>query len=122
MTRPTAAPARWPYREHRTLAQIDAATLEIDTMLIDTTNPLMNTLAAIEGRDFDPARFVAAARAKSLKERVERQRRQVYPATSSAPCVHCGASGWNGCDHQGPYEGKERPGKGMGPYSKWDAA
>lgn len=23
MTRPTAAPARWPYTEHRTIAEID---------------------------------------------------------------------------------------------------
>lgn len=91
-------------------------------MLIDTTNPLMNTLASIEARDFDIDSFVAAARAKSLKERVEHHRRQVYPATSSAPCGQCGVSGWKGCDHQRPYEGKERPGKGMGPYSKWDVA
>jgi hypothetical protein len=78
-------------------------------MLIDTTNPLMNTLAAIEAQGFDPASFVAAARAKPHAPRADRPRRELHPATSSAPCPRCGVSGWNGCEHQGPYQGQPVP-------------
>lgn len=78
-------------------------------MLIDTTNPLMNTLAAIEAQGFDPASFVAAARAKRHVARAERQRRELYPAASSDPCPRCGVSGWKGCDHQGPYVAPQSP-------------
>lgn len=78
-------------------------------MLIDTTNPLMNTLAAIEARDFDIDSFVAAARAKPHAPRADRPRRELHPATSSAPCLRCGVSGWKDCDHQGPFEGVPRP-------------
>lgn len=78
-------------------------------MLIDTTNPLMNTLAAIGARDFDIDSFVAAARAKPHAPRTDRPHRELHPATSSAPCSRCGVSGWKGCDHQGPYQGQAVP-------------
>lgn len=51
---------------------------------------------------FDPARFVAASRARRVEPHRPIIVRQVAP--SGEGCVHCGIPMWRGCDHFEPYD------------------
>lgn len=50
---------------------------------------------------FDPARFVAASRARRAEPHRPIIVRQVAP--SGEACIHCGIPMWRGCDHFEPY-------------------
>jgi hypothetical protein len=51
MDRPTASPARWPYREHRTIEQVDRAEMldgiraKAERMLEDGADPMAVDIA-----------------------------------------------------------------------------